>query len=139
MGESGSNGGATIDVLRAWLIDWLACDLGVDPRGVDPGQAFLSYGMNSVQAMTMVGDLESHLGLRLPPTLAWDYPDIDRLAMHLADRLAAEPGAAAPAPKAPRTEPPGERAEVESLLAGLDALSDHEVDRLLEQFLGEGQ
>ena len=75
-------------LFKAWLIDWLAQELGIDREKIDPRQSFLSYGMDSVQAMTMVGDLEAKLEVRLPPTLAWDYPDIDALSAHLADRFA---------------------------------------------------
>ena len=42
--------------------------------------------MDSVQSMTMVGDIEAKLGVRLSPTLAWDYPDINALSAHFAGR-----------------------------------------------------
>lgn len=71
--------------LASWLVDWLARELRIDRAAVDPGQSFLSYGMDSVQSMSMVGDLEALLHLRLSPTLAWDYPDINALAAHLGD------------------------------------------------------
>ena len=67
----------SVDSFKSWLIDWMVRELGIDRSNIDPSQAFLSYGMDSVQAMTMVGDIEAKLGLRLPPTLAWDYPDIE--------------------------------------------------------------
>jgi acyl carrier protein len=78
-----------VDTLTSWLIGWMAREFKVGPEAIEPGQAFLSYGMDSVQAMTLVGDLESELNLRLPPTLVWDYPIISELAGHLAGQLGA--------------------------------------------------
>src|SRR5262249_32987177 len=65
---------ASTESLKAWLIAWLASEQGVEREAIDPSQAFLSYGLDSVQAMSMIGDLEAALSRRLPPTLAWDYP-----------------------------------------------------------------
>ena len=39
----------------------MARELRLDRSCIDPGQSFLSYGMDSVQAMTMVGDIETML------------------------------------------------------------------------------
>jgi acyl carrier protein len=83
----------SVDSLKSWLIEWLSRELTLDRSTIDASEAFLKYGMDSVQAMTMVGDIEAMLGLRLPPTLAWDYPDINALSQHLASCL---PGSAAP-------------------------------------------
>jgi acyl carrier protein len=126
------------DSMKAWLIGWVAEELGFDRREIDPGQSFLSFGMNSVQAMMLVGDLEARLSLRLPPTLAWDYPNIDAMTAHLIERMAdgPRPGRVTSASR-PGADPEPSRAEVERLLAGLDLLSDQDVDRLLERYLGE--
>jgi acyl carrier protein len=126
----------SVDSLKSWLIAWLAGEQGVEPETIDPSQTFLSYGMDSVQAMSLVGDLETMLRRRLPPTLAWDYPTIDALAQHLEDRLDGESGAVSPGPRA-RVSPEAARAEVESLLAEIDTMSDHDVDRLLTEYLGK--
>jgi acyl carrier protein len=120
MEQNFSTSTTSIASLTSWLIDWLARELRIDRSSIDPGQSFLSYGMDSVQAMTMVGDLESMLMLRLPPTLIWDYPDIGALAAHLADSLAARPG------RAPQTETSltPSLTSVERLLPDLDPLGD---------------
>jgi acyl carrier protein len=124
---------ASAESLKSWLIAWLANEQGVEREAIDPSQAFLSYGLDSVQAMSMVGDLEAALSRRLPPTLAWDYPNIDALAAYLADRLAAESGTAEGAQGSPQTS----RAEVEDLLAKIDQFSDRDVDGLLSQYLAK--
>ena len=73
--------------LKSWLIDWLAREMDLDHSKVDPTRSFLSYGMDSMKAMTMVGDIEAMLSLRLAPTLAWDYPDISSLSSYLAEQV----------------------------------------------------
>ena len=60
----------SIDSLKSWLIDWLAGALAMDRRQIEPSQPFLSYGLDSVHAMSIVGDLEAKFGERLSPTLA---------------------------------------------------------------------
>lgn len=103
MNQDGLNPAASVESLRSWLIAWLAGEQGVEHAAIDPSQSFLSYGLDSVQAMSLVGDLEAKLGRRLPPTLAWDYPTIDALAEHLGS--------------GPDVTP---RVAVEGLLAGID-------------------
>ncbi|TBU96224.1 acyl carrier protein [Phytopseudomonas dryadis] len=43
------------------------------------------YGLDSIVALTLVGDLEDELGVALEPTLVWDYPTVDALAHYLAE------------------------------------------------------
>jgi acyl carrier protein len=71
------------DSIRSWLTEWLAGELGVEAGGIDVSKSFLSYGLNSLQAMMLAGDLENALGLPLAPTLAWDYPCVADLTNHL--------------------------------------------------------
>jgi acyl carrier protein len=136
MNQNGSINLVSVDSFKSWLIGWLGEELAVDHLPINPAHSFLSYGMDSVQAMSMVGDLEAKFGRRLPPTLAWDYPTIDALAEHLADRLGA---AAVPTPATARPEaaPDPSRIEIESLLARIEHIGEQEVDRLLAQYLGE--
>lgn len=70
--------------IAAWLVDQIAARTGTDPASVDPDQPFTYYGLDSVQAVAIAGELETWLGRRLPPTLAWDYPTVALLASHLA-------------------------------------------------------
>jgi acyl carrier protein len=123
---------ASVDLIKSWLFDWLAQELRIDRETIDSRQSFLSYGMDSVQAMTMVGDLEANLEVRLPPTLAWDYPDIQTLSAHLADCLA--PSSAPPPP--PQSALAASQAKIESVLAELD---DPDVDGLLNQYANRPQ
>jgi acyl carrier protein len=87
---------------------------------IDPDQTFVALGMDSINAMTLVGDLEDHLSRRLSPTLAWDHPTPGTLAAHLEHE--------GPASEAGESEG--------DILNRLDELSEAEVDRLLAERLG---
>ena len=112
---------ATRESLIEWIRGWLERELELAPEDVALDTTFVRYGMDSVHAMMMVGDLEEHLELRLPPTLAWTYPTVEALAEHLAG--AQNDVTAATTPATARSE----------LLARLDDLPEDEIDRLLEQ------
>ena len=114
-------GGETRDVLAVWIRGWLGRELELDAADFAQDKTFVRYGMDSVHAMMLVGDLEEHLGVRLPPTLAWTYPTVEALAEHLAETRAN--ASAATAPASARSE----------LLARLDELSEDEIDLLLEE------
>ena len=71
-------------VIAGWLIAKLAQQLRIKPERIDTQLPFVDYGLDSIKAVSIVGDLESWLGRSLSPTLVWDYPTIENLAQHLA-------------------------------------------------------
>jgi len=71
--------------IEQWLTGQLAELLGVQPEAIDTRQPFVSFGLDSAQAVGLAGDLEDFLGEPLPPTIIWDYPTIEALAAHLAN------------------------------------------------------
>ena len=73
------------EAIRDWLITHIAATLEVDLAVIDPRQPFTYYGLGSVQAVGLTGELEVFLNRKLSPTLAWDYPTIEALANYLAD------------------------------------------------------
>lgn len=75
---------AKAEAIQGWLIDKLAEVLEVDPQQIDVGQDFEEYGLESAEAINLSGDLEDYLSCRLPPTLLWDYQNIETLAQYLA-------------------------------------------------------
>jgi 3-oxoacyl-(acyl-carrier-protein) synthase/acyl carrier protein len=73
------------ETIQSWLVTRIAAMLELDPATIDPRQPFTYYGLGSVQAVSLTGDLEVFLDRTLSPTLAWDYPTIELLANYLAD------------------------------------------------------
>ena len=81
---NGSNAVPKAEALQGWLIDRLADILELEPNQIDVRQDFEEYGLESAEAINLSGDLEDYLGCRLPPTLLWDYQNIEDLAQYLA-------------------------------------------------------
>lgn len=78
-----SNNQQREEEIQDWLINRLATWLLLDPEEIDIEQPFASYGLTSITAVTMTGDLEDWLGVELSPTLAYEYPTIAALASRL--------------------------------------------------------
>lgn len=85
----------TAYVIEQWLVKRLSEELGLDPTRIGIDQPFTSFGMSSVLAVSLSGELEKLVGRRLPPTLVLDYPTIQSVAQHL--------GGAASSPSPPTT------------------------------------
>ena len=79
-------GPKTGGAIQAWLVSQVSKRLKVQPSRIDVGEPLAHYGMDSVQAVSIAGELEDWLGRRLPPTLVYDYPTISALAQHLAEK-----------------------------------------------------
>ncbi len=81
---SGHGSGVRAEAIQSWLVARIASTLGMDASSIDPRQPFTYYGLGSVQAVSLTGDLEVFLSRKLSPTIAWDYPTIELLANYLA-------------------------------------------------------
>ena len=107
--------GATKSALAGWIQDWMSRNMKLESAGIAGDRTFVSYGMDSVHAMMLVGDLEDHLARRLSPTLAWDHPTLDALAEHLA-----------------QPSPARAADDDAALLDRIDTLSEAEIDAILK-------
>ena len=74
----------TREAIEGWLIDKIADSLEIKPHEIDTSKDFADYGLDSVEAINISGELENYLGCRLSPTLLWDYQNIEALARYLA-------------------------------------------------------
>lgn len=73
----------TEENIRDWLVSKLADALKVDPTEIDVRQTFANYGLGSLSAVRLAGDLETWLHREIPPTLTWDYPTIEQVVQFL--------------------------------------------------------
>jgi acyl carrier protein len=71
--------------IQAWLVTELARVVRVGPHEINPEQPFVRYGLGSIQGLELAAKMEDWIGFPLPPTLVWDYPNIEVLARHLAE------------------------------------------------------
>ncbi len=77
----------SIEAIQAWLIARISEQIG-NAQEIDIRQPLAQYGLNSLAAVTISGELQEWLGRPLSPILLYDYPTIEALAQH----LALEPG-----------------------------------------------
>ncbi|MGF1541647.1 MAG: acyl carrier protein [Pleurocapsa sp.] len=72
-------------IIQNWLVTQLAEQLSLDASKIDVTEPLTRYGLDSIDAVTMVGDIEDILDEELPSTLFWDYPTVEKSAQFLAE------------------------------------------------------
>lgn len=82
-----SSSSSTALAIQQWLISQLADVLSIDPTTIEAQQPLTRYGLDSIDAVTLVGDLEDWLDLELPSTLLWDYPTVAKAANYLVEEF----------------------------------------------------
>lgn len=82
-----TNTNSPVETVQVWLIDKLADQLSLDTDNINITESLTRYGLDSIDAVTMVGDLEDWLDLELPSTLFWDHPSIEKASQYLADNF----------------------------------------------------
>lgn len=75
----------TEEAIRGWLIANIASVVNMEPARIDVQQTFDHYGLDSLQAVSLSGDLENWLNREVSPTVVWDYPTVEQLARHLSE------------------------------------------------------
>ena len=121
------------DLVRTQVMRVLRLDAASPPAR---HERLMDLGMDSLMAVQLRNGLSKALGLKrsLSSTLMFDYPTIDAMADYLAERLSA--AKAAPATTAPSTFAiPAAGALGEAAVA---AMSDEDIEKLVEQRLGKG-
>ena len=79
----------TTESIQSWLINNVAELLEMSADEVDLQEPFHSFGLSSLDEVTLSGDLEGWLNIKLSPTITWDYPTIEVLSKYLAERVKA--------------------------------------------------
>src|SRR3954471_24879989 len=86
-------GQARAETVRVMLVARLAEARRRPPDAIDVDEPLAAYGLDSLTAIALTGELEQWLECRLSPTLVWDYPTVRALSEYVT-------GSAAPAPSA---------------------------------------
>jgi acyl carrier protein len=69
--------------IRDRIATLLAGKLGCGVEHVDDHRRFDTYGLASIDAIDVMGDLEGFLDLELSPTLLNDFPTVAELTAHV--------------------------------------------------------
>lgn len=124
-----------------WILNWLTTQLNLKSDEIEPDKNLLLYGMDSVHAIMLVGDLESHFGIKLPATLIWDYPSVNALVEILASTSDQQSGVnehGSVENVTVQRQQSGSKHSIDPeeaarLLENIDQLSDGEVESLLKR------
>jgi acyl carrier protein len=63
-----------------WLTTRVAWHLEVPTHAIDPTLPLAEMGVDSVRAIGLVGDVETHWDIDVEPTLVFDYPTLSHIA-----------------------------------------------------------
>lgn len=72
----------------SWLRRRVAYYAGLPVEEIGSDGALADYGLDSVYAFALCGDIEQAFGLAMEPTLLWDIETLTALAEHIAARVA---------------------------------------------------
>ena len=81
-------------ILR-WLTAQLASYLEVPATAIDPMVPLAEMGVDSVHAVSLVGDVEAHFDIDADPTMIFDYPTLAHIAEYIDEAVAEQQGAVA--------------------------------------------
>lgn len=73
----------TRQAIAQWLVGYLSTLLDIDTSQVDTAMCFDDYGIDSRDALGLVGDLGDWLDVELETSIIHDYQNIDELSDHL--------------------------------------------------------
>ena len=91
----------TVEELRGWLRTWVAQTTGLSAEEITDTKPLENFGLSSRDAVVLSGELENLLGIKLEPTVAYEYPTIAQLAERLVNGAAAA-GESTPKEASPR-------------------------------------
>lgn len=74
--------------IRDWITSHIAARLQVDPARIAVDQPLIDIGLDSMEFVAMVGEMEQWLGCRFRDNPLIDYPTIETLSAFLAGELA---------------------------------------------------
>lgn len=75
---------ATSVNIKNWLVKRLSDLMQINIESIDVSESFGAYGMDSLKAVQLSGELETLLERHLPDTLVYDYPNVNVLSEFLA-------------------------------------------------------
>jgi acyl carrier protein len=84
--DDGTRKRADEEGLRTWLLECAAGYVRCD-GDIQPDRPLADYGLDSVYALSLCGEIEEHLDIEIDPAMIWDHPTVDALTAALIVRL----------------------------------------------------
>lgn len=82
--------GISAETIRDWLLERVADYVEMPVADIKSDVKLVEYGLDSVYALTLCGDIDDEYGIEVDPTLAWDYPTVDAIVGYLLELLEKE-------------------------------------------------
>lgn len=76
------------DELTRWLVSRVAFYVQRPEADIDADTPLADYGLDSLYAFSLWGEIEDTLAIEIDPVLLWEVPTASALAQHLAQHLA---------------------------------------------------
>lgn len=73
--------------LTTWLVDQVKTIAKVEADVIDINEQFINYGLNSVDAVNLSGELEDYLGYEIPASIMYEFSTINELVQHLSSEF----------------------------------------------------
>lgn len=83
--SSPTTGAVDREGLRAWFLGRLAERLQMPAASVDASEPLARYGLDSLTAVSLSGELQEFLGREMSPTLLYDYPSVNALVEYVVE------------------------------------------------------
>jgi acyl carrier protein len=80
--EDGSDG-RLLDTVQAWMVVRLSEELNLRPAEIDIREPLLNYGLNSLLAFALTGELADLIGREIPATIFWDFPTLEAISIYV--------------------------------------------------------
>ena len=72
--------------IQSWIQQWVEKRTALPVNEIAPEQSFVSFGLDSVDAVELTHDLNMAFSRQLKPDLAWNYPTIIEAANFIAQQ-----------------------------------------------------
>ncbi|MCC9311442.1 acyl carrier protein [Kitasatospora sp. RB6PN24] len=83
--------GVSGEDIERWLLERVSAYLETPVGEIDPEVSLAEYGLESVYAFALCGDIEDKLGVIVEPTVVWDVDTVAALTVHLVALMAELP------------------------------------------------
>lgn len=74
------------ETLGDYLRKRIAVTLSVEPYEIEGDELLARYGMDSMSAVALIGELEEAFNTQLPNTLIWDNPSLNMLIQYFFEK-----------------------------------------------------